>query len=176
MKFTTVVALFASTAAAIDWLPVVPLHARQEVTGPRRECHEDCGYTIRGARMEDYCTNSTWTDLFEGCLECANEFDIWQYYGDSVTKAADTCDLDATPAGGNATTATGTTATGATATGASATSSGVSSCSKIGLESGKLILKQTASSTAGADESGANLNKPAAVVFGAAILAAAQLL
>ncbi|KAF6793364.1 hypothetical protein CSOJ01_13969 [Colletotrichum sojae] len=160
MKFTTVVALFASTAVAIDWLPVVPLHARQEVSGPKRECHEDCGYTIQGARMDEYCTNSTWTDLFEGCLECASEFDIWQYYGDSVTKAADTCDLDATPAGGNATTATGTTTTGATATGASATSSG---------------LEQTAS-TAGADESGANLNRPAAVVFGAAILAAAQLL
>lgn len=85
--------------------------------------------------MEEFCDNSTWVDLFEGCLECANEFDIWQYYGDSVTKAADTCELDATPAGANSSsdaTATGTTATGTTATGSSATSSGVS----CGIEEG----------------------------------------
>lgn len=43
MKFTTAVAIFASTAAAIDWLPVVPLHARQEMTPAKTECHEDCG-------------------------------------------------------------------------------------------------------------------------------------
>ena len=100
------------------------------------------GQAIKASRGSSPCTDKVFTTDYANCLSCAgpDNYDIWQYYGDSVTKAADTCDLDATPAGGNATTATGTTTTGATATGASATSSGVSSYSKIGLESGKLIL------------------------------------
>lgn len=43
MKFTTVIATLASTAAALEWLPVVPLHARQLTSGPKYECHADCG-------------------------------------------------------------------------------------------------------------------------------------
>ncbi|TDZ17179.1 hypothetical protein Cob_v009930 [Colletotrichum orbiculare MAFF 240422] len=157
MKFNQVIAALATTAVAIDWLPTVPLHARQITSGAKYECHEDCGYAILGADQDGYCTNSTWTDLFDGCLECANEFNIWQYYGDGVTEAAEPCDLDATPAAANSTTnATASTGASATDTTASPTSSGTAEASD--------------------EASGAGLNKPTTLVLGAAMLAAVQFL
>ncbi|KAJ5006343.1 hypothetical protein K4K48_004166 [Colletotrichum sp. SAR 10_66] len=156
MKFTTVIATLASTAAALEWLPVVPLHARQLTSGPKYECHADCGYAILGAEQDNYCTNETWTGLLEGCLECAEKYDIWQYYGDGVTEAAEGCNLDATPvsasnSSSNATTTTGTSATGSTSSPTSSTSA-----------------------TATDEASIANLNRPATLVFAAAVLAAVQ--
>ncbi|KAK2776398.1 hypothetical protein CKAH01_12452 [Colletotrichum kahawae] len=153
MKFTTVIATLSSTAAALEWPPVVPLHARQLTSGPKYECHADCGYAILGAEQDNYCTNETWTGLLEGCLECAEKYDIWQYYGDGVTEAAEDCNLDATPvsASSNATTTTGTSATGSTASPTSSTSA-----------------------TATDEASIASLNKPATLVFAAAVLAAVQ--
>lgn len=43
MKFVTAVALLASAATALEWLPIVPLHARQVTSGAKYECHENCG-------------------------------------------------------------------------------------------------------------------------------------
>ncbi|KAL0939972.1 uncharacterized protein CTRU02_206582 [Colletotrichum truncatum] len=157
MKFATVIATLASGAAAIEWLPVVPLHARQVTSGPKYECHEDCGYAILDAKTEGYCTNQTWTDLFEGCLECALEFNIWQYYSNGVTAAAKKCNLDATPVAAANATSNATTATGANPTG-----------------TGSSTSSSTATSTEEANS--ASLNKPAAFVFGMAVLAASQLL
>lgn len=50
MKFATVAVTLASTAAAMEWLPIVPLHARQETPGPKFECHEDCGMYAKLSR------------------------------------------------------------------------------------------------------------------------------
>ncbi|KAK1719512.1 hypothetical protein CaCOL14_001788 [Colletotrichum acutatum] len=157
MKFITAVALLASTATALEWLPVVPLHARQVTSGAKYECHENCGYAILGAAEDGYCTNSTWTDYFEDCLQCANTFDIWQYYGDGVTEAADGCNLDATPV-----TASNSTTNATTTAGASSTASATGSSS---------------SATSSTDASAANSNQPATIVFAlAAVMAATQLL
>lgn len=46
MKFITAVTLLASTATALEWLPVVPLHARQVTSGAKYECHENCGMRL----------------------------------------------------------------------------------------------------------------------------------
>lgn len=56
------------------------------------------GNAILGGKEEDtHCDNSTWLGFLEECLNCAEEFDIWQHYGNGVTEAADACELDATP-------------------------------------------------------------------------------
>lgn len=49
------------------------------------------------ARSDNFCDSSSFKTQLSDCLECANEFDIWKYYGDSVSKAAKSCGLDATP-------------------------------------------------------------------------------
>lgn len=54
------------------------------------------GYAIKNATGE-YCKNDKWLGLLKGCLACANEFNIWQYYGNKVGAAAKACGLDATP-------------------------------------------------------------------------------
>ncbi|KAJ0311281.1 hypothetical protein COL5a_002301 [Colletotrichum fioriniae] len=163
MKFITAVTLLASTATALEWLPVVPLHARQVTSGAKYECHENCGYAILGAAEDGYCTNSTWTDYFEGCLQCANTFDIWQYYGDGVTEAANGCYLDATPVTASNSTTNATTTAGTSGTaGASSTAS---------------VTGSGSSATSSTDASAANTNQPAAIVFAlAAVMAATQLL
>ena len=60
----------------------------------------------------------------DACLDCALEFDIWQYYGDSVSTAAKACGLDATPLSANATTTGGANSTTLPTTAASSASSG----------------------------------------------------
>ncbi|KAM0327108.1 hypothetical protein ACHAQA_006236 [Verticillium albo-atrum] len=83
--------------AGYEYLDIVPLEARQ-ATGEKFACHEDCGYAILGSANGDaHCTNSTWLTLLDECLECANEFDIWQHYGNGVEKGAEACDLEAVP-------------------------------------------------------------------------------
>lgn len=54
------------------------------------------GYAIQTA-SGDYCKSDKWLGLLKGCLDCANEFNIWQYYGTKVGAAAKACGLDATP-------------------------------------------------------------------------------
>ncbi|CCF43111.1 hypothetical protein CH063_12909 [Colletotrichum higginsianum] len=161
MKFATVAVTLASTAAAIEWLPIVPLHARQETPGPKFECHEDCGYAILGADLEGYCDNSTWVQLFDGCLDCALEFDIWKHYGTSVTEAAEECNLDATPVAASNETASATPTAEPTADSTSTATPTVSG--------------ESATSTT--EASGAGFNQPATLVVAlAAMLAATQLM
>jgi len=55
------------------------------------------GNTILGADKDGYCDDSEWQGLLADCLVCANKFDIWKYYGNGVTSAAEGCGLDAVP-------------------------------------------------------------------------------
>ncbi|RNJ57959.1 hypothetical protein D7B24_005443 [Verticillium nonalfalfae] len=124
--------------AGYEYLDVVPLEARQ-ATGEKFECHSNCGTlqitltilcfrslifagnAILGSKDgEVHCSNSTWLGLFEECLECANEFDIWQHYGKGVEEGAEACDLEAVPVG-SAATADATTAAGSTTAAAQTT-------------------------------------------------------
>ncbi|OIW29735.1 hypothetical protein CONLIGDRAFT_631812 [Coniochaeta ligniaria NRRL 30616] len=73
------------------------LLARQAPGTPAYDCHFNCGSTISGGRIEGHCDNATWIGYYHECLECADEFNIWQYYGNGVTAAAATCDLTAEP-------------------------------------------------------------------------------
>jgi hypothetical protein len=87
----------ATSICAAASLDIIDLLARQAPGTPQFDCHSACGSTISGARIEGYCTNSTWTSNYEKCLECALEFDIWKHYSTTIGNAAKTCGLTAVP-------------------------------------------------------------------------------
>jgi hypothetical protein len=103
----------------------VPIEARQ-VSPEQYECHSDCGNSILNSNG-DYCNDPAWIAGFEDCLACANDFNIWRHYGDGVTRVAEACGLDATPApaddegGGDADAASSTGAPSTTAAHVSST-------------------------------------------------------
>ncbi|KAH8908898.1 hypothetical protein BR93DRAFT_957764 [Coniochaeta sp. PMI_546] len=98
-QFSTLLLLLGGVAAT-----AVPsdehfssLLARQAPGTPKYECHFNCGSAISGGRLEGHCDNTTWVGYYQECLDCALEFDIWQYYGTGVSTAAAACGLSATP-------------------------------------------------------------------------------
>ncbi|KAL2432356.1 hypothetical protein ABEF95_006630 [Exophiala dermatitidis] len=96
-------ALGAATASASFVYPdAVPLHKRQDPGTPEYDCHANCGGVIVDGRQENYCTSEDYKTKLAACLDCALPYDIWQYYGTSVTKAAEACGDDATPHPGTA--------------------------------------------------------------------------
>ncbi|CAG8896919.1 unnamed protein product [Penicillium egyptiacum] len=84
-------------AGAFEFPDFVPLHKRQEPGTPAYECHANCGGVITAGRTDGYCDTDDFKTELTDCLKCAVEFDIWKYYGGSVSKAATACGLDATP-------------------------------------------------------------------------------
>nr|CDP25683.1 Putative protein of unknown function [Podospora anserina S mat+] len=102
LQFSVLVSAFTATAvqAAVspqDNVDVAALLARQAPGTPQFECHSDCGSALGGSRSGRHCDNSTWVELFEDCLECANQFNIWRHYGNGLTAAAEACGLSAVP-------------------------------------------------------------------------------
>ncbi|KAF5012458.1 hypothetical protein FDECE_1510 [Fusarium decemcellulare] len=87
----------------------VPL-SRRQTSGPEYQCHANCGYTILGAEDEGYCDDAEWKELLEGCLKCANTYDMWGDYGEGVKGAAKGCGIDAEPEGASGGSASGTAA------------------------------------------------------------------
>lgn len=61
---------------------------------------------LQSRDSSDYCDSTEWVGLLDDCLDCALEFEIWQYYSPEVKPAAEACGLNATPkpAGGDTTT------------------------------------------------------------------------
>ncbi|OAL30366.1 hypothetical protein AYO22_01564 [Fonsecaea multimorphosa] len=101
----------ASVSASLLYPINFPLRRRQEPGTPEYDCHANCGTVIVDGRTEGYCDTANFTSALQACLDCALEFDIWQYYGHSVAQAATACGLDATPVPANATSATTSSAT-----------------------------------------------------------------
>ncbi|KAJ5822552.1 hypothetical protein N7447_004892 [Penicillium robsamsonii] len=101
------------SASAFEFPDFVPLHKRQEPGTAAYDCHADCGGVIIAGRSDGYCDTADFKTQLTDCLNCAVEFDIWKYYGTSVSKAATGCGLDATPVESSSTTtsAEGTTTT-----------------------------------------------------------------
>ncbi|KAI1083135.1 hypothetical protein F5B20DRAFT_528709 [Whalleya microplaca] len=77
---------------------------RQEPGSPAYNCHDNCGQAIIQARnSKDVCTDETFLTDYKNCLQCSgpdNE-DIWQYYGNTLTKSAQPCGLSTTPLTGD---------------------------------------------------------------------------
>lgn len=63
------------------------------------------GGVIIAGRIDGYCDTDDFKAELTDCLKCANEFDIWKYYGGSVSKAAAACGLNATPVEASSTSA-----------------------------------------------------------------------
>ncbi|KAL4871118.1 hypothetical protein BDV12DRAFT_194764 [Aspergillus spectabilis] len=99
MKFSAVasVACIVAGASAFQYPDFVPLHKRQQPGTPQYECHANCGDIITASRTEGYCDSSDFESLLSACLDCALVYDVWRYYGNSVSAAAEECGLDATP-------------------------------------------------------------------------------
>ncbi|OAP65387.1 hypothetical protein AYL99_01359 [Fonsecaea erecta] len=104
----------ASVSASLLYPDNFPLQRRQEPGTPEYDCHANCGTVIVDGRTEGYCDSANFTTALEDCLNCALQYDIWQYYGDSVAQAATACGLDATPVPANATSATNSSSTATT--------------------------------------------------------------
>ncbi|KAF6827867.1 hypothetical protein CMUS01_08813 [Colletotrichum musicola] len=111
MRFSiaSTVALAASLVSAtplatrnqVSWeFPESMLAKRQDVPAPGTPaylCHENCGTSITLSREANYCTNFQWISRYDACLQCANSFNIWQYYGASITRSAAACGFTAVP-------------------------------------------------------------------------------
>ncbi|KAF7551911.1 hypothetical protein G7Z17_g4666 [Cylindrodendrum hubeiense] len=81
-----------------DYPAEVPaLHRRQAPGTPAYACHENCGLLITLGREEGFCDNAEWNERYGKCMICANTFEIWVYYKNGVTSAAEQCDLSPTP-------------------------------------------------------------------------------
>jgi hypothetical protein len=127
-RLTFLLAAYASVASAfslfsMDDFDALLLEKRQS-SDPQTACHENCGFSIRGARQPEYCTNQTWIDWYDGCMECAVGANIWSMYGNSVSNAAQACGLSGIPVGlegGNATASASASTTAASGAASSAT-------------------------------------------------------
>ncbi|RHZ45932.1 uncharacterized protein CDV56_102145 [Aspergillus thermomutatus] len=73
---------------ALHYPESVPLHRRQDPGTPEYDCHANCGGVIVASRSDGYCSSDTFKSELKDCLGCALKYNIWQYYGDSVSKAA----------------------------------------------------------------------------------------
>ncbi|KAL6408528.1 hypothetical protein AUP68_08386 [Ilyonectria robusta] len=100
---TYAILAYATLAAAsidprFEFPDTVPaIERRQEPGTPLYQCHEDCGLLITLGRTAGYCSNAEWNQRYGRCMSCANTYNIWQYYGTSVTSLAKTCGLTASP-------------------------------------------------------------------------------
>lgn len=98
-------ACMAASASAFQYPEFVPLHRRQDPGTPEYDCHANCGGVITAARKDGYCDSDTFKTELSDCLNCAVKYDIWKYYGSSVSRAATGCGLDGTPVEASSTTA-----------------------------------------------------------------------
>ncbi|KPI35257.1 uncharacterized protein AB675_3761 [Cyphellophora attinorum] len=147
-----VLCALSQLTAAFDFPSIVPLDKRQQPGTPQYECHEDCGGVITQARTPNFCESANFTSSLDACLECAEEFNIWQYYGESVGAAAQSCGLDATPVAANATTASSSATSAATdvATSSVQTSSAATSAASATSSIAESASEQAASATSSA--------------------------
>ncbi|KAG4442027.1 hypothetical protein IFR05_002495 [Cadophora sp. M221] len=92
---------------------------RQEPGTPLYECHSACGTAITLSRGPSPCTDSAFLSDYADCLVCSgpDNFNIWRYYGGTLTTAGSACGLSTTPASG---TPTGTTSSAAPTTSSTA--------------------------------------------------------
>ncbi|KAL4931959.1 uncharacterized protein BDV17DRAFT_288530 [Aspergillus undulatus] len=91
------IACLVAAATAFEYPDFVPLHKRQAPGTPQYDCHANCGGIITLSRSQGYCDTDEFETKLSACLDCALEYDIWKWYGNSVSNAAEECGVDATP-------------------------------------------------------------------------------
>ncbi|KAI0382022.1 hypothetical protein F5Y04DRAFT_56133 [Hypomontagnella monticulosa] len=99
-------AIIAATAvsASTDELQFFSrLLKRQEPGTPAYNCHDNCGQAIiQGRNSADVCNDNIFLTDYQNCLQCAgpDNVNIWQYYGNTLSRTASTCGLSTTPLSG----------------------------------------------------------------------------
>ncbi|KAH7383462.1 hypothetical protein BKA64DRAFT_646650 [Cadophora sp. MPI-SDFR-AT-0126] len=85
---------------------------RQEPGTPLYACHESCGTAITLSRGSSPCTNDAFLTDYQECLDCAgpDNFNIWRYYGGTLTTAGTSCGLSTTPISGSSSSTTSSSA------------------------------------------------------------------
>merc|ERR1711939_1046289 len=85
---------------------------RQEPGTPLYACHESCGTAITFSRGDSPCTDDAFLSDYQECLECAgpDNFNIWRYYGGTLTTAGTSCGLSTTPVSGSSSSTTSSSA------------------------------------------------------------------
>ncbi|RVX71561.1 hypothetical protein B0A52_05133 [Exophiala mesophila] len=169
-KLFVVAATVASATATFVYPDIVPLHKRQAPGTPQYDCHADCGGVISVSRTENYCESANFTSGLEACLECALEFDIWRYYGDSVSTAAEGCGLEAVPVAANGTDASSTDAAATTSAAAETTTGSAETTATTTAETTaatESAATSTSESSAAASETASGTGAPAQSTNGA---------
>ncbi|KAF2462019.1 hypothetical protein BDY21DRAFT_360029 [Lineolata rhizophorae] len=149
--------------SAFEYSEHVPMAKRQAPGTPEYECHADCGGIITMSREDGYCEDPEFEPTLESCLECALEMDIWQYYGDSVSEAAEGCGVDATPSPVEETPdePASTSASGVeVSTSTSVASEAVETSSSISMTLSSMLMTSTAESTPSETEAAASEPAP----------------
>ncbi|PVH70005.1 hypothetical protein DL98DRAFT_473067 [Cadophora sp. DSE1049] len=85
---------------------------RQEPGTPLYACHLSCGTAITLSRGASPCTDDAFLTDYQECLECAgpDNFNIWRYYGGTLTTAGTSCGLSTTPVSGSSSSTTSSSA------------------------------------------------------------------
>ncbi|KAF2113144.1 hypothetical protein BDV96DRAFT_633785 [Lophiotrema nucula] len=76
---------------------------RQEPGTPSYNCHDNCGTAITISKAGgDVCNNNVFLADYKECLQCAgpDNYNIWKYYGNSLTPVASGCGLSTMPLSG----------------------------------------------------------------------------
>ncbi|KAI1470179.1 uncharacterized protein F4812DRAFT_316703 [Daldinia caldariorum] len=101
--FGAILAATAASASTDDLQFFARLLKRQEPGTPSYNCHDNCGQAIiQGRSSKDVCHDDIFLADYKACLQCAgpDNQDIWQYYGNSLTKTASSCGLSTSPLSG----------------------------------------------------------------------------
>lgn len=116
------------------------------------------GGVITAGRSDGYCDTDNFKTELTDCLNCAVEFDIWKYYGGSVSKAATACGLDATPVEASSTT---TSVSATTASDSATTSSDSASATKTAEETvNSTVATDAATSSTGTTVASTSVSPP----------------
>ncbi|PNS21014.1 hypothetical protein CAC42_3351 [Sphaceloma murrayae] len=108
MRVSLVVLAGVAAATALEDTYFAKLLKRQQPGTPQYDCHAACGGVISASRTENFCDSASFKSAFDSCMDCAQVYNIWQYYGTSVSRAATTCGLaiELTPAPASSSSAT----------------------------------------------------------------------
>ncbi|KAF2854695.1 hypothetical protein T440DRAFT_357999, partial [Plenodomus tracheiphilus IPT5] len=78
---------------------------RQEPGTPAYNCHDNCGAAITQSKpptTTNPCTSPPFLTNYANCLQCSgpDNFNIWRYYGRTLSVVGETCGLETEPKSG----------------------------------------------------------------------------
>ncbi|OAL49319.1 hypothetical protein IQ07DRAFT_588643 [Pyrenochaeta sp. DS3sAY3a] len=95
-------AAVSATAMASEEAMFASLLKRQEPGTPSYNCHANCGNAITLSKRPNPCESEAFKTNYENCLTCSgpDNFNIWRYYGGTLSTAGAACGLETEPKSG----------------------------------------------------------------------------